>query len=155
MKLASRRVRAIWLSSALLTMTGYGYLEVAAVGNTPQPLRVLSKSLMAGWLKNISRRDATVRFRHVLFLRRTMAKIWRLMPVMSGSLRRMSIINARKKMVFVVSTKTLPYSARYFYDYAVMERLKIAMVPAEFGWSDVGSWDAVAQAQDGMKPAIV
>ena len=39
-------------------------------------------------------------------------------------------------------------------DYAVMERAeKIAMVPAGFGWSDVGSWDSVAGAhkadQDG------
>ena len=25
---------------------------------------------------------------------------------------------------------------------------KIAMGPARFGWSDVGSWDAVAQARD-------
>jgi mannose-1-phosphate guanylyltransferase len=32
-------------------------------------------------------------------------------------------------------------------DYAVMEKAeKIAMVPAGFGWSDVGSWDAVAGA---------
>ena len=30
-------------------------------------------------------------------------------------------------------------------DYAVMEKSdKIAMVPAGFGWSDVGSWDARA-----------
>ena len=34
-------------------------------------------------------------------------------------------------------------------DYAVMEKAeKIAMVPAGFGWSDVGSWDAVASAHD-------
>jgi mannose-1-phosphate guanylyltransferase / mannose-6-phosphate isomerase len=32
-------------------------------------------------------------------------------------------------------------------DYAVMEKAdRIAMVPAGFGWSDVGSWDAVAGA---------
>ena len=34
-------------------------------------------------------------------------------------------------------------------DYAVMEKAeKIAMVPANFGWSDVGSWDAVANAHE-------
>jgi mannose-1-phosphate guanylyltransferase len=34
-------------------------------------------------------------------------------------------------------------------DYAVMEKAeKIAMVPAGFGWSDVGSWDAVASAHE-------
>ncbi|MEC8197355.1 MAG: mannose-1-phosphate guanylyltransferase, partial [Pseudomonadota bacterium] len=34
-------------------------------------------------------------------------------------------------------------------DYAVMEKAKkIAMVPAGFGWSDVGSWDAVAGAHE-------
>lgn len=32
-------------------------------------------------------------------------------------------------------------------DYAVMERASnVALVPAKFGWSDVGSWPAVAQA---------
>ena len=43
-------------------------------------------------------------------------------------------------------------------DYAVMEKAeKIVMVPAGFGWSDVGSWDAVAGAheadQDGNSAA--
>ena len=34
-------------------------------------------------------------------------------------------------------------------DYAVMEKAeKIVMVQAGFGWSDVGSWDAVAAAHD-------
>jgi mannose-1-phosphate guanylyltransferase/mannose-6-phosphate isomerase len=34
-------------------------------------------------------------------------------------------------------------------DYAVMEKAqKIAVVPAGFGWSDVGSWDAVAGAHE-------
>lgn len=34
-------------------------------------------------------------------------------------------------------------------DYAVMEKAdKIVMVPASFGWSDVGSWGAVARAHD-------
>ena len=34
-------------------------------------------------------------------------------------------------------------------DYAVMEKAEnIAMVPAGFGWSDVGSWEAVAQAHE-------
>jgi mannose-1-phosphate guanylyltransferase len=34
-------------------------------------------------------------------------------------------------------------------DYAVMEKAeKIAMVPVSFGWSDVGSWDAVADAHE-------
>jgi len=33
-------------------------------------------------------------------------------------------------------------------DYAVMERAdNVSVVPARFGWSDVGSWPAVAQAQ--------
>ena len=37
-------------------------------------------------------------------------------------------------------------------DYAVMEKAeKIAMVPAGFGWSDVGSWDAVASAHEADK----
>ena len=37
-------------------------------------------------------------------------------------------------------------------DYAVMEKAdKIAMVPAGFGWSDVGNWDAIADAHEADK----
>lgn len=37
-------------------------------------------------------------------------------------------------------------------DYAIMEKLsseELACIPADFGWSDVGSWDAVASLQKG------
>ena len=37
-------------------------------------------------------------------------------------------------------------------DYAVMEKAeKIVMVPAVFGWSDIGSWDAVADSHETEK----
>lgn len=39
-------------------------------------------------------------------------------------------------------------------DYAIMEKLsgdELACIPAEFGWSDVGSWDAVASLVDGQE----
>ncbi|WII73287.1 mannose-1-phosphate guanylyltransferase/mannose-6-phosphate isomerase [Bdellovibrio sp. 22V] len=39
-------------------------------------------------------------------------------------------------------------------DYAIMEKLngdELTCVPAEFGWSDVGSWDAVASLQEGQE----
>lgn len=39
-------------------------------------------------------------------------------------------------------------------DYAIMEKLsesELACVPADFGWSDVGSWDAVAALQKGQE----
>ncbi|MFM6928310.1 MAG: mannose-1-phosphate guanylyltransferase/mannose-6-phosphate isomerase [Bdellovibrio sp.] len=38
-------------------------------------------------------------------------------------------------------------------DYAIMEKLssdELACIPSEFGWSDVGSWDAVASLQKGQ-----
>ncbi|MGZ3774111.1 MAG: mannose-1-phosphate guanylyltransferase/mannose-6-phosphate isomerase [Pseudobdellovibrionaceae bacterium] len=38
-------------------------------------------------------------------------------------------------------------------DYAIMEKLgenELACIPADFGWSDVGSWDAVASLQKGL-----
>lgn len=37
-------------------------------------------------------------------------------------------------------------------DYAIMEKLtgdELACIPADFGWNDVGSWDAVASLQNG------
>ncbi|XGC80059.1 mannose-1-phosphate guanylyltransferase/mannose-6-phosphate isomerase [Bdellovibrio bacteriovorus] len=39
-------------------------------------------------------------------------------------------------------------------DYAIMEKLsgdELACIPAEFGWSDVGSWDAVSSLQKGKE----
>lgn len=39
-------------------------------------------------------------------------------------------------------------------DYAIMEKLtadELACIPTEFGWSDVGSWDAVASLQKGLE----
>ena len=39
-------------------------------------------------------------------------------------------------------------------DYAIMEKLggeELACIPSEFGWSDVGSWDAVAALQKGTE----
>lgn len=39
-------------------------------------------------------------------------------------------------------------------DYAIMEKLsegELACIPADFGWSDVGSWDAVASLQSGQE----
>ncbi|MGZ3771182.1 MAG: mannose-1-phosphate guanylyltransferase/mannose-6-phosphate isomerase [Bdellovibrio sp.] len=38
-------------------------------------------------------------------------------------------------------------------DYAIMEKLssdELTCIPAEFGWSDVGSWDAVSSLQKGL-----
>ncbi|WP_413580563.1 mannose-1-phosphate guanylyltransferase/mannose-6-phosphate isomerase [Bdellovibrio sp. HCB288] len=39
-------------------------------------------------------------------------------------------------------------------DYAIMEKLsgeELACIPSEFGWNDVGSWDAVATLQKGQE----
>lgn len=39
-------------------------------------------------------------------------------------------------------------------DYAIMEKLsadELACIPTEFGWSDVGSWDAVASLHKGLE----
>ncbi len=39
-------------------------------------------------------------------------------------------------------------------DYAIMEKVssdELACIPAEFGWSDVGSWDAVASLMQGQE----
>lgn len=39
-------------------------------------------------------------------------------------------------------------------DYAIMEKLtgkELACIPAEFGWNDVGSWDAVASLKKGQE----
>ena len=59
------------------------------------------------------------------------------------------LLQRRKKIKGVTRFEEASFIAQpdISIDYAVMEKAeKIAMVPAGFGWSDVGSWDAVAGA---------
>jgi mannose-1-phosphate guanylyltransferase/mannose-6-phosphate isomerase len=129
--------------------TGYGYLEVAVAGDTPQPLQsfvekpdraTAEQYLAAGryyWNSGM-----------FCFTAGVMAEN---MAAHAGDVWTASeaVFAVAKEEAGVTRFEEASFMAQpdISIDYAVMERAeKIAMVPAGFGWSDVGSWDAVASA---------
>ena len=132
--------------------TGYGYLEVAAAGNTPQPLKSFVEKPDGGMAeKYLAEGRYYWNSGMFCFSAGTMAEnmetyacdVWKSSE---------NVYNQRKEENGVCRFNEDSFLTQpdISIDYAVMEKAKkIAMVPAEFGWSDVGSWDAVAQAQDG------
>ena len=134
--------------------TGYGYLEVAAASDCPQPLqsfvekpdRVTAEKYLAEgryyWNSGM-----------LCFTAGVMAEN---MTAYAGDVWEASKTVFTKAQVEADVTRFAGDSflaqPNISIDYAVMERAKkIAMVPASFGWSDVGSWDAVARAHEADK----
>ena len=130
--------------------TGYGYLEVAALSDAPQALHSF-----------VEKPDRATAERYLAegryywnsgmfgFTAGTMAKalsdhapeVW----AASQTAFTESTLEGNVRRFDEVSFCAQPDIS---IDYAVMEKANnIAMVPAGFGWSDVGSWDAVADAQ--------
>ena len=133
-----------------LPETGYGYLEVSTIGNMPQALqsfvekpdRITAESYLADgryyWNSGM-----------FCFAAGVMAKsladhapaVW----AAAQSTFAQSNLEADTRLFNETSFCAQPDIS---IEYAVMEKAKnITMVPAGFGWSDVGSWDAVAAAQ--------
>jgi mannose-1-phosphate guanylyltransferase len=131
--------------------TGYGYLEVAAAGDGPQPLQSFVEKpdraqaeeyLAAGcfyWNSGM-----------FCFTARLMAEnmaahagdVWAASEIAFASAQEDAGVMRFDEASFMAQPSIS-------IDYAVMEKAeKVAMVPAGFGWSDVGSWDAVAGAHD-------
>jgi len=74
-----------------------------------------------------------------------LAELERLQPELVASVRA-SVEGASRDLDFVRLGKTFADSPSISIDYAVMEKTAhAAVVPADLGWSDVGSWDALWQ----------
>jgi mannose-1-phosphate guanylyltransferase len=131
--------------------TGYGYLEVAAAGDVPQPLKSFVEKpdraaaeayLAAGryyWNSGMFCFTAGVMAEN---LAAHAGDVWAASEVAFAE---------ENEEVGVIRFEEASFVAQpdISIDYAVMEKTeKIAMVPASFGWSDVGSWDAVAGAHE-------
>ena len=131
--------------------TGYGYLEVGAVGDNPQPLQsfvekpdraTAEKYLAEGryyWNSGMFCFTADV-------LAESMAAhagdVWAASETAFAEAQEAASVTRFEEASFIAQPDIS-------IDYAVMEKAdKIAMVPAGFGWSDVGSWDAVAGAHE-------
>ena len=131
--------------------TGYGYLEVAEAGDAPQALEsfvekpdraTAEKYLAAGryyWNSGM-----------FCFTAGAMAEnmevhaggVWAASQTAFAEAQENAGVTRFEEASFIAQPDIS-------IDYAVMEKAdKIAMVLASFGWSDVGSWDAVAQAHE-------
>ncbi len=131
--------------------TGYGYLEVAEPGDGPQPLKsfvekpsraTAEQYLAAGryyWNSGMFCFAAGVMADN---LAAHAGDVWAASEAAFAKAHEDAGVTRFEEESFIAQPDIS-------IDYAVMEKAnKIAMVPAGFGWSDVGSWDAVAGAQD-------
>ncbi|MDC0473567.1 mannose-1-phosphate guanylyltransferase/mannose-6-phosphate isomerase, partial [Alphaproteobacteria bacterium] len=136
--------------------TGYGYLEVAAAGDNPQPLQsfvekpdraTAERYLAEGryyWNSGMFCFTAGVMAENMT---KHADNVWAGSETVFANAQEEAGVTRFDEASFIAQPDIS-------IDYAVMEKtLKISMVPAGFGWSDVGSWDAVAGAceadQDG------
>jgi mannose-1-phosphate guanylyltransferase/mannose-6-phosphate isomerase len=132
--------------------TGYGYLEVAAASDKPQPLQsFVEKPDRATAEKYLAEGRYYWNSGMFCFTAGVMAEnmaahagdVWAASEVAFNEATQDGSATRFQQESFVAQPDISV-------DYAVMERAeKIAMVPAGFGWSDVGSWDAVAHAHEG------
>ena len=132
--------------------TGYGYLEVAAAGDAPQPLQ--------SFVEKPDRANAEQYFAEGRYYWNSGMFCFNAGVMAENMATHAGDVWAASEAAFaeaheeagVTRFEEASFTAQpdISIDYAVMERAdKIAMVPAGFGWSDVGSWDAVAGTHEG------
>ena len=129
--------------------TGYDYLEVAAAGDTPQtlqsfvekPVRATAEQYLAEgryyWNSGMFCFTAGVMAENMAM---HSGDVWAASESAFAEAQEDAGVTRFEESSFIAQPDIS-------IDYAVMEKAdKIAMVAAGFGWSDVGSWDAVAGA---------
>lgn len=131
--------------------TGYGYLEVEAASDKPQPLQsFVEKPDRATAEKYLT--EGRYYWNSGMFCF-TAGRMAENMAAHAGDVWDASEATFAKAQVEECVTRFEEASfiaqPNISIDYAVMEKAeKIALVPAGFGWSDVGSWDTVASANE-------
>lgn len=129
--------------------TGYGYLEVAETSDAPQPLQsfvekpdraTAEQYLAAGryyWNSGMFCFTAGVMAKNI---GTHASDVWAASETAFAEAKEDARVTRFAEASFIAQPAIS-------IDYAVMEKAeKVAMVSAGFGWSDVGSWDAVAGA---------
>ena len=129
--------------------TGYGYLEVAKLGDAPQSLKsFIEKPDRATAEKYLAEGRYYWNSGMFCFTAGVMAEnmaahasdVWAASEVVFADAQEDVGVTYFEEANFIAQPNIS-------IDYAVMEKAKrISMVPSGFGWSDVGSWDAVAGA---------
>jgi mannose-1-phosphate guanylyltransferase len=131
--------------------TGYGYLEASGKGDVPQALKsfiekpdraTAEKYLADGryyWNSGMFCFTAGVMAEN---MKKHADDVWAASEVAFAEAQEEVGVTRFEEDSFIAQPDIS-------IDYAVMEKAKkIAMVPAGFGWSDVGSWDAAAGAHE-------
>ena len=131
--------------------TGYGYLEVSGKGDVPQALKsFIEKPDRATAEKYLADGHYYWNSGMFCFTAGVMAKnmekhaddVWAASEVAVAEAQEEAGVTRFEETSFISQPDIS-------IDYAVMEKAeRIAMVPAGFGWSDAGSWDAVAGAHE-------
>ena len=134
--------------------TGYGYLEVAETGDGPQPLksfvekpdRATAEQYLAEgryyWNSGMFCFTAGVMAEN---METHASDVWAASETAFMNVQEEASVTRFEEASFIAQPDIS-------IDYAVMEKAEsISMVPADFGWSDVGSWDAVAGAHEADK----
>jgi mannose-1-phosphate guanylyltransferase len=131
--------------------TGYGYLEVAAAGDGPQPLKsFVEKPDRATAEQYLAEGRYYWNSGMFCFTAAAMAQniaahagdVWVASEAAFAEAQEEAGVTRFEEASFIAQPDIS-------IDYSVMEKAeKIAMVLAGFGWSDVGSWDAVAGAHE-------
>ena len=131
--------------------TGYGYLQVAETGKEPQPLKsFVEKPGRAAAERYLAEGRYYWNSGMFCFTAGVMAEnmaahagdVWVASETAFAEAKEDARVTRFAEASFIAQPDIS-------IDYAVMEKAdKIAMVPAGFGWSDVGSWDAVAGVHD-------
>lgn len=127
--------------------TGYGYIQTKAVSLSEQqsikayevvkfhekPALEKAKEFLAQESFSWNAGIFVFKVSHMIGLfRRFQSDMWKLLEGLKGDSSNLPEIYDRMQSISI--------------DYAIMEKLsgtELACIPSEFGWSDVGSWDAV------------
>jgi mannose-1-phosphate guanylyltransferase len=135
--------------------TGYGYLKVGAA--LPSPAAGAEAFLVERFVEKPDRETAGryleqggYLWNAGIFLFRADVILAEIRAAMPGLADRLDAIGAAigTRRYASVLAREFPACPSESIDYGVMERsANIAVVPADFGWSDVGSFDAVAEVR--------
>ncbi|MDE2606459.1 MAG: mannose-1-phosphate guanylyltransferase/mannose-6-phosphate isomerase [Burkholderiales bacterium] len=129
--------------------TGFGYIEVERISRKCQPvLRFVEKPDLATAQSYLATGRYYWNSGMFCFTAATMLKAMdKHAPQVLEAAR--AAIKASKTMAEITRFETHTFSLQpdISIDYAVMEKAaNVSVIPAKFGWSDVGSWPAVADA---------
>jgi len=128
--------------------TGYGYI---------QPAKPLPRSKSAFWVKNFKEKPNLNKAQRYIkmgfywncgiFIARPKV-LWKAFQSLAPELyeRFQKIFQAKNSMLSSIIEKEFSHLHKISFDYAVMEKAEnIAMVAGDFGWSDLGTYRAIAR----------